>query len=239
VKAFPHAGRTIVAALICVAATVGCKREDFRSFDGVAVGEVVRLSAPADGNLSALSARRGEKVAEGARLFSIADPAELAARDQAARELEMIETRHTGKGPALDARELEDARAQIAQAEWKLALKSADAPVGGVIVETAYAKGDWVPAGAPVVAILPLGKMRIRFEVPLAVAAQLHSGRRVTVECASCPRPVAAVVTFVSPFATGESAAHGVGELRYGVEARPDPEQAAALRPGQAVTVNL
>ncbi len=118
-------------------------------------------------------------------------------------------------------------------------LKSASAPVSGVVTETHYAKGDWVPAGAPVLSILPVDKIKVSFEVPLAVAAHLQTGRGVTLVCAQCDVPVHAAITYVSPFATAESSIGESPELHYRVEVRPNPTQAALLKPGQTITVNL
>ena len=72
---------------------------------------------------------------------------------------------------------------------------AASAPVSGVVIETLYAKGDWVPAGAPVLVILPVDKIKVSFEVPLAVAVHLQNGRGVTLVCAQCDEPVRATIT--------------------------------------------
>ena len=227
----------LIAALVIVAAT-GCTREELRSFHGVAEGEVVRLAAPVAGNLSSLDVKRGTTVSEGARLFSQAEMGEISAHADAAKRLDQIE--HAGgKQTATGADEIETLKVEVAQAECKVMLKSASAPVSGVVTETLYVKGDWVPAGAPVLSILPLDKIKVSFEVPLAVAAHLQNGRAVTLSCAQCDKPVQAAITYVSPFATAESSVGDSPELYYRVEARPDPRQAAFLKPGQSITVTL
>ena len=233
----PFAARCLIGVMLVVAAT-GCTREELRSFRGVTEGEVVKLSAPVAGNLSSLDVRRGATVTEGARLFSQAEAGEISAHADAARRLDQVEHgRGKRTGPATD--EIESLKAEVAQAEWKLMLKSASAPVSGVVTETLYAKGDWVPAGAPVLSILQVDKIKVKFEVPLAVAAHLQSGRAVTLLCAQCDKPVQATITYISPFATAESSMGDFPELHYRVEARPLPQQAALLKPGQSITVNL
>jgi HlyD family secretion protein len=227
----------VIAALLILAAA-GCTRDELMSFHGVTEGEVVKLAAPVAGNLSSLDVRRGAMVTEGAKLFSQAEAGEISAHADAARRLDQVEHgrgKHTGS--ALD--EIESLKAEVAQAEWKLMLKSANAPVSGVVVETLYAKGDWVPAGAPVLSILPVDKIKVSFEVPLAVAAHLQNGRSVTLVCAQCDKPVQATITYISPFATAESSMGDAPELHYRVEARPLPQQAALLKPGQSITVNM
>lgn len=229
--------RGLIAVLLIAAAT-GCTREELRSFHGVTEGEVVRLAAPVAGSLSSLDVRRGATVTEGAKLFSQAEAGEISAHADAARRLDQVEH---GRGKRTDSAldEIESLKAEVAQAEWKLMLKSAKAPVSGIVIETLYAKGDWVPAGAPVLSILPVDKIKVSFEVPLAVAAHLQSGRAVTLVCAQCEKPVQATITYISPFATMESSVGDSPELHYRVEARPLPQQAALLKPGQSITVNL
>jgi HlyD family secretion protein len=90
-----------------------------------------------------------------------------------------------------------------------------------------------------VVTILPVDKITVRFAVPLGVATHLQNGRNVTLICDRCGTPVRATVTHVSPFAQQESQTDSIDSLRYMVEARPDPAQAALLKPGQPVTVVL
>ena len=227
-----------LAALLLIAAGAGCTREDLRSFRGVTEGEVVRLAAPVAGNLSSLYVKRGATVAEGAKLFSQADAREIAAHADAARRLDQIE-HGGGKQTATATDDIENLKAQVAQAEWKLMLKSANAPVSGVVTETLYAKGEWVPAGAQVLSILALDKIKVSFEVPLAVAVHLQNGRGVTLVCAQCDGPVQATITYISPFATAQSSIGDSAESHYRVEARPLPRQAALLKPGQLITVNL
>lgn len=227
--------RLAVLAIAVLAAA--CQHDDVRSFQGYAQGETIRLSAPYSGNLSKLAVKSGTKVNEGTTLFSLADESEIAAHDAAKDRLAQLQTRL--RGPARDTAEIERLKTQVAQTQLKLAQKSAEAPADAVIVETLYAQGDWVPAGAPVVTILPVDKITVRFAVPLSVASHLQNGRSVTLICERCGMPVRATVTYVSPFAQPESQTEDLDALRYMVEARPDPAQAALLKPGQPVTVVL
>jgi len=226
-----------VVVLAIAALVPACQHEDVRSFQGYAQGETIRLAAPYSGNLSKLAAKRGAKVTEGTTLFSLADESEVAAHNAAKKRLAERQTRR--RGPARNTAEIERLKTQVAQTQLKLAQKSANAPADAVVVETLYAQGDWVPAGAPVVSILPLDKITVRFAVPLAVAAHLQNGRSVTLICERCGTLVRATVTYVSPFAQPESQTEGLEALRYMVEARPNPAQAALLKPGQPVTVVL
>ena len=230
----------ILLSVVCLAVVhlAGCQREARRSFEGVAEAEVVRLAAPVAGNLTRLDVARGARVVAGSQLFSLVDPAEESARESAVSRMRQIEK--TGGGEStVQVGELEKLKAQIAQSDWRLEMKSAQAPVSGVVIETLYRRGDWVPAGAAVVTLLPVDKIRVRFEVPLSVASGLQSGHRVRVTCAGCESPLTGSVTHVSSFATPASFSSDSTALRYVVEARPDPGQSAVLEPGRAVTIHL
>jgi HlyD family secretion protein len=99
-----------------------------------------------------------------------------------------------------------------------------------------------VPAGLPVVQLLPPQNIKIRFFVPEGIVAQISTGQVVQVACDGCGPPVAATVRFISPRAEFTPPLIYSREQRarlvFMVEARPD-ERAAALRVGQAVDVTM
>ena len=226
--------RNAAVALSVAVALAACKREDVRSFQGVAEVEMVRLTAPHAGNLATLSVKPGARVLEGSPVFSVVEAHDLNAHKDAEERLARLERQQQGA----DAKALDSLKTEVAETQWKLSQKSATAPVDGVVVETLYAKGDWVPAGAAVVAILPVDKVKVRFAVPLDVAAHLQHGRTLRLECEGCDGSVEATVIYVSPFALGDGEKNPES-LRYMVEARPLAEQAARLKPGVPVTVLL
>ncbi len=228
--------RSSLVALVVVAALAGCKREDVRSFQGITEVEYVRLTAPHSGNLATLLVKPGTRVSEGTPVFSVVELEDVSAHNDAAQRLARLQKQR--KGAVHDPKAVDSLTTEVAEAQWKLSQKSANAPSDGIVVETLYAKGDWVPAGAPVVAILPVDKIKVRFEVPLAVAAHLQHGRSVTLVCAGCEETVEATIIYVSPFALARGE-KDPGSLRYVVEARPKAAQATVLKPGLPVTVIL
>jgi HlyD family secretion protein len=135
------------------------------------------------------------------------------------------------------------ARAALAQAAWRLEQKSVAAPVRGLVQDTFYVEGEWVPAGKPVVSLLAPGNVKARFYVPETALGSVQPGRAVELRCDGCPGPFVARVSYVSSQAeytppvlySRESRA----KLLYLVEARPQPADAARLRPGQPVEVTL
>lgn len=135
------------------------------------------------------------------------------------------------------------ARAVVAQADWKLDQKSQKAPAGGFVQETFYVAGEWVPAGKPVVSLLPPENVKVRFFVPETVVGQLKLGGTVHVHCDGCGEDIAASLSYVSSQAeftppviySRESRA----KLVFMAEARPSAKDAPRLKPGQPVDVVL
>jgi HlyD family secretion protein len=135
------------------------------------------------------------------------------------------------------------ARAAQSQAAWRLDQKQVAASQAALVADTLYREGEWVAAGSPVVRLLPPGNVKLRFFVPETAAGSLKPGRSVSVGCDGCGAGVAAVVSYVSNepeftppvIYSNETRA----KLVFLVEARPSPESAARLRPGQPVSVTL
>jgi HlyD family secretion protein len=136
--------------------------------------------------------------------------------------------------------EVEAAKAALAQAAWRLEQKSVAAPVAGLVHETFYVEGEWVPAGRPVAALLPPGNVKARFYVPETALGGISVGKDLEIRCDGCPAPVAAKVSFISSQAeytppvlySKESRA----KLMFLIEARL---AGTNLRPGQPVDVRL
>ena len=135
------------------------------------------------------------------------------------------------------------AREALAQADWRLRQKSVAASVAGDVVDTLFVEGEWVPAGAPVVTLLPPANRKIRFFVPEERLGGIRPGQPVSAACDGCGTPIAATVSYIAPQAeftppviySRESRA----KLVFLVEARADAADAARLRPGQPLDVTL
>lgn len=143
-----------------------------------------------------------------------------------------IEAQHAAVDAANAAREV---------ADWRLAQRRVTSPVAARVADVLARPGETMAAGTPVVSLLPPGNIFVRFFVPEADLARIHRGDTVRVKCDGCASNIAAVISFVSPQAeytppviySEESRA----KLVYLIEARPPPEQAAQLNPGEPVTV--
>ncbi len=130
------------------------------------------------------------------------------------------------------------AKADLASAQAALARRSVSAPAAGSIETLYYRNGEVVPAGRPIVALLPPENVRIRFFVPETEIARLSLGQPVHVTCDAC-RPSDAKVSFIARNAEYTPpeiySLEERAKLVYRVEAIPtDPK---ALRPGQPVDV--
>jgi HlyD family secretion protein len=135
------------------------------------------------------------------------------------------------------------ARAALAQAAWRLEQKSLRAPQDALVADTLYVAGEWVPAGAPVVLLLPPTNIKVRFFVPENVLGALAVGQKVVLRCDGCGDPVAAPITYIAPQAEYTPpviySKENRAKLVFLVEARPAPAEAVKLHPGQPVEVTL
>ncbi len=73
------------------------------------------------------------------------------------------------------------------------------APAKGVVEQTFYNPGEWVPANAPVVSILPDSKRKLRFYVPQDRIASVRIGATVHYSCDGCGAERQAKVSYISP----------------------------------------
>lgn len=138
-------------------------------------------------------------------------------------------------------RQMEAARAALQQAEWRLDQKTQSSAQSGFIQDTLYREGEWVPAGNPVVKMLPPQNVKVRFFVPQGVMGNLKVGQQVFVQCDGCQPDLSATITFISTEAEFTPPVifsnDTKDKLVFMVEAYPSPAQATSLHPGQPVEV--
>lgn len=133
------------------------------------------------------------------------------------------------------------AQAQVNQAQWTLDQKVQRAREGGLVFDTLFRPGEWIPAGQAVVSLLPPEWIRVRFFVPETVLASLKDGGEVEVN-ADGAAPVAGRISFISPSAEYSPpvifSRESRSQLVFMVEVSFAPDKAAALHPGQPVQVS-
>ena len=148
----------------------------------------------------------------------------------------------TPKGPKSCAiSRVSAARAALDQADWRLKQKEVAAPAAGLIFDTLYRAGEWVPAGRPVVRLLPPENVKVRFFVPETEIGRLALGQEVVLHCDGCAADVPAKVIYVSTEAEYTPPVIYSNENRsklvFMVEARPDAADAPRLKPGLPLDV--
>ena len=135
------------------------------------------------------------------------------------------------------------ARDALAQADWKLDQRAVAAPASGRVSDTYYVAGDWVPAGGVVVSLLPPANVKIRFYVPEPMLGGIRPGQTVRFACDGCGSAQNATVSFVADRAEFTPpvlySRDNRAKLVFLIEAKPAPEIAARLNPGQPVDVSL
>lgn len=131
-------------------------------------------------------------------------------------------------------------QAALAQARVHLSDLSATAPVAALVQDTFYDVGEYVPAGQPVLALLPPGNVKLRFFVPEGDVARAYPGAHIRYSCDGCSPDRTATVTYVAPQAEYTPpviySQTARSKLVFLVEARPDGDT-ADLRPGLPVDV--
>ncbi len=133
--------------------------------------------------------------------------------------------------------------AALAQAEWNLSQKQQAAPQAGLVFDTIFQQGEWVPAGRPVISLLPPANMKVRAFVPQARVSTIPMGAEAKVFADGVAAPFVGKVSFISPQAEFTPpviySQESRGKLVFMVELRFDAATAAKLHPGQPVDVQF
>ena len=166
------------------------------------------------------------------------------AQAQARLASTLAEQRSAELGGRPDAQTAADAavaaaQAVVGQASWRVDQARVDAIAAGRVEDTLFQVGEWVPAGAPVIKLLPEQGPFVRFFVPVAELSQWAPGTVIAVDCTGCAAAQAARVEFIGaapeytpPIIFSESRNE---DLVYRVEARF--EVPTLLVPGLPVKV--
>ena len=254
-----HAKRAI-AAIVVLAAGIGIgaylylrPTAEQRQFQGWVEAYLVFVSPDETGRVETLSVREGDAVQAGAPLFTL--DADLQRAAVAENEAAVINTRqafdrarellkkNVGSQKSFDEAEaaLRTAEARMNSTKTRLERRRVNSPATGTIQEVYFREGEQVPAGRPIVSLLPPGNVRVRFFVPQAMLPTVHIGDRISVRCDGCATDLVARVSFMSAQAEFTPPVIYSQEERarlvFRVEAMP--ERPADLRVGQPVSVAL
>jgi HlyD family secretion protein len=242
-----------LAAIIAIIAVPAWNRDREATVQGWVEADLVFVSPDENGRVETLDVREGNRVTKGAPLFALDDElqrADLAvaeasvenARAAFDRAKQLLKT-NAGTQKAYEDAEatLRSADARRNAAQTRLTRRRMASPVDGTVQQVYFRPGEMVPAGRPVVSLLPPGNIKIRFFVPEATLPAIAIGGAVALRCDGCGDGLKANISFISRtaeytppviYSTEERA-----KLVFMVEARPD--QPERLRVGQPLTVVL
>jgi len=131
------------------------------------------------------------------------------------------------------------AEAALAKQERRLADLAPIAPVAALVDDTMYNPGEWVPAGAAVVSLLPPDKVKLVVFAPEPLVTRFVPGSVVKVSCDGCAGDLKARVVHVSASVEyTPPVIYSVGsreKLVHRVELKPD--RPTTLPPGLPVDV--
>jgi len=133
------------------------------------------------------------------------------------------------------------AQSRKTAAETRLARRKLVSPVSGPVQQIYYRPGEMVPAGRPVLSILPPGNIKVRFFIGEPQLATIALGDTVEVTCDGCAKPITAKVSFIARSAEYTPpviySLEERNKLVFMIEARTDTPD--GLRVGQPVSVAL
>ena len=238
-------------------------------YPGYAEGELVYISSPVSGAVKYLPVLRGDQTGPGKVLFELEREQERAAKDQASEMLNDTRVRRdraqedfVRQKSLLSAKVstpqdydaalqtfLSADHAMIAQqhalevANWQYDQKIQSAPEAGLVYDTYYRQGEWVPAGQPVLSLLPPEYIKVRFFVPESDLGKLQIGTPLSVASDGLSGTLPAKVSFVSPQAEYTEpiiySRENRHKLVFLVEGSLAPMDAQKLHPGTPIEVLL
>jgi HlyD family secretion protein len=231
----------------------GCGKNNDRVLQGWVEAELIFVSPDEQGRVETLKVREGDRVKKGDVLFTVDD--DLQKADVVVRNTAVINAqqgfdraKELLKSSAGTQKTYDDAEAALRQAkanlDWsqtRLMRRNAYSPGDGTVEQVYYRPGETLPAGRPVVAILPPGNLKLRFFAPQAILPTIKYGDIVDVSCDGCEKGLTAKVSFIARSAEYTPpviySQEERAKLVFLIEARP--EQPDKFRVGQPVTVTL
>lgn len=246
--------RTFCALAVAAAlALAACSRGPDNVLQGWVEADLIFVSPDEQGRVETLQVREGDWVETGKLLVTVDSDlqksdlgvAEASYRNaqQAFDRAQALLKSGSGTQSAFDIAQAayRETEARLNAAKTRLERRTLWSPVSGLVQQVYYRPGETVPAGRPVVSVLPPGNIKVRFFVPERFLARIALGDTVKIGCDGCPPGITAPVTFISRSAEfTPPVIYSIEErskLVYLVEARP--AETGMLRIGQPVDVTV
>jgi HlyD family secretion protein len=241
------------ASVVGVLVLAGCNKNQEPTYQGWIEANLIFVSPDEAGRIETEPVREGDRVAARAELFTLDDDlqrADVAEREAAMQNAQAAYKRAVTllKSNAGTQKSLEDAEATMRSAQarlnssqTRLTRRKAFSPAEGAIQQIYFRVGEIVPAGRPVIALLPPGNMKVRFFVSEAMLPRLALDDTINIQCDGCPSGLTARISFIARSAEFTPpviySLEERNKLVFLIEALPrEPEK---LRVGQPVTVTL
>lgn len=135
------------------------------------------------------------------------------------------------------------AQAKVSHLTWLLGQKRITIPKSGVIEDTFYRVGEFVPSAKPVASLLTPDNRYLIFYIPQQLRSQLKIGQRIYFTCDHCKKDVPAKIAFIATRAEYTPpviySKDSRDKLVYYVEAVMTESTAKQFQPGQPIQVRL
>src|SRR5690242_8142214 len=243
----------LTGLLMTLLILAGCNNSNDHVLQGWVEAELIFVSPDEQGRVETLKVCEGDHVKKGDLLFEVDD--DLQKADVVVRNTAVINAQQAFdrakellKSAAGTQKTYDDAEAALRQAkanlEWsqtRLSRRDAHSPGDATVEQIYFRPGETVPAGKPVVALLPPGNLKIRFFAPQAVLPEIKYGETVGISCDGCDKDLTAKISFIARSAEFTPpviySMEERAKLVFLIEARPEhPEN---FRVGQPITVTL
>lgn len=246
-----HRAVSWCAAVAAVLIAAGCNNSGGPGFQGWVEANLIFVAPDETGRVETLAVIEGDRVTAGQELFRVDE--DLQQADLRQNQATLVNAQvafdraekllKTGSGTqmAFDNAQaaLREAQARVDTSEIRLARRKVASPATGTIEQIYFRPGEMVPAGRPVLSMLPPANLKIRFFVPETELPRLSYGQRVMVSCDACPNPSSARISFISRSAEYTPpviySLEERSKLVFLIEALPDRPD--TLRVGQPLSV--
>src|SRR5262249_25710457 len=179
-------------ALVATVWLAACNEQQPK-YQGWIEANLIFVAPDEMGRVVTLNVREGDAVKAGDPLFTLDDDlqkadlnlniASLTNARQTFDRAQQLAKSGSGTQKDFDAgpAEMRSAEARVNSAQTRLTRRKLASPVTGTVQQIYFRPGEMVPAGRPLLAILPPGNLKVRFFIPEPVLPRIAYGDTVTV----------------------------------------------------------